>query len=159
MAAEELLVFPGLEELVALRAVRDVEATGEYDVCVVDCAPTGSALRMLRLPDVFRFFMTHFFDVKRRAARLIRPIAERVGAGRLVAPDAVFDAFERLYADVEVVRQGLDLEVIGFEDDGTPSKRNRPCRPRPIRASRCARYRNRRTSPGRPARSPLSPRW
>jgi arsenite-transporting ATPase len=107
MAAEELLVFPGLEELVALRAVRDVEATGEYDVCVVDCAPTGSALRMLRLPDVLRFFMTHFFDVKRRAARLIRPIADRVGAGRLVAPDEVFDAFERLYADVEVVRQLL----------------------------------------------------
>ncbi len=105
MAAEELLVFPGLEELVALRAVRDVEATGEYDVCVVDCAPTGSALRMLRLPDVFRFFMTHFFDMKRRAARLLRPIANRVGAGRLVAPDEVFDAFERLYADVEDVRQ------------------------------------------------------
>ena len=105
MAAEELLVFPGLEELVALRAVRDVEATGEYDVCVVDCAPTGSALRMLRLPDVFRFFMTHFFDMKRRAARLMRPIANRVGAGRLVAPDEVFDAFERLYADVEDVRQ------------------------------------------------------
>ncbi len=107
MAAEELLVFPGLEELVALRAVRDVEATGEYDVCVVDCAPTGSALRMLRLPDVLRFFMTHFFDVKRRAARLMRPIANRVGAGRLVAPDEVFDAFERLYADVEDVRQLL----------------------------------------------------
>ena len=107
MAAEELLVFPGLEELVALRAVRDVEASGEYDVCVVDCAPTGSALRMLRLPDVFRFFMTHFFDMKRRAARLIRPIANRVGAGRLVAPDEVFDAFERLYSDIEDVRQLL----------------------------------------------------
>ena len=107
MAAEELLVFPGLEELVALRAVRDVEASGDYDVCVVDCAPTGSALRMLRLPDVFRFFMTHFFDVKRRAARLIRPIANRVGAGRLVAPDEVFDAFERLYSDIEDVRQLL----------------------------------------------------
>ena len=40
MAAEELLVFPGLEELVALRAVREVEASGKYDVCVVDCAPT-----------------------------------------------------------------------------------------------------------------------
>jgi len=107
LAAEELLVFPGLEELVALRAVRDVEATGDFDVCVVDCAPTGSTLRMLRLPDVLRFFMENFFDVERRAARLVRPLANRVGAGRLVAPEAVFDAAERLYRDVESVSQIL----------------------------------------------------
>jgi arsenite-transporting ATPase len=107
VAAEELLVFPGLEELVALRAVRDVEATGDFDVCVVDCAPTGSTLRMLRLPDVLRFFMENFFDAKRRAARLVRPLAQRVGAGRLVAPEAVFDAAERLYRDVESVSRVL----------------------------------------------------
>jgi arsenite-transporting ATPase len=110
VVAEELLVFPGLEELVALRAVRDVEATGEFDVCVVDCAPTGSTLRMLRLPDVLRFFMEHFFDAKRRAARLVRPLANRVGAGRLVAPDEVFEAAERLYRDVESV-SGILLDA------------------------------------------------
>jgi arsenite-transporting ATPase len=107
VAAEELLVFPGLEELVALRAVRDVEATGDFDLCVVDCAPTGSTLRMLRLPDVLRFFMENFFDVKRRAARIVRPLASRVGAGRLVAPEEVFAAAERLYRDVESVSQIL----------------------------------------------------
>jgi arsenite/tail-anchored protein-transporting ATPase len=107
VAVEELLVFPGLEELVALRAVRDVEATGDFDLCVVDCAPTGSTLRMLRLPDVLRFFMENFFDVKRRAARIVRPLASRVGAGRLVAPEEVFDAAERLYRDVESVSQIL----------------------------------------------------
>ena len=107
LVAEELLVFPGLEELVALRAVRVVEALGEYDVCVVDCAPTGSTLRLLRFPDVLRLFMENFFDFKRRAARLVRPIATRLGAGRLVAPDAVFEAVERLYHEVEDVRQIL----------------------------------------------------
>ncbi len=107
VVVEELLVFPGLEELVALRAVRDVEATGDFDLCVVDCAPTGSTLRMLRLPDVLRFFMESFFDVERRAARLLRPLANRVGVGRLVAPEAVFDAAERLYRDIESVSQIL----------------------------------------------------
>jgi arsenite-transporting ATPase len=62
---------------------------------------------MLRLPDVLRFFMENFFDAKRRAMRLVRPVAERVGAGWLVAPDSVFEAFERLYQDVEDVRQIL----------------------------------------------------
>jgi arsenite-transporting ATPase len=107
LAVEELLVFPGLEELVALRSVKDVEAGGAHDVCVVDCAPTGSTLRMLRLPDVLRFFMERFFDTKRRAARLVKPVADRIGVGHLVAPDSVFEAFERLYGDVEDVRQIL----------------------------------------------------
>jgi arsenite-transporting ATPase len=107
VATEELLVFPGLEELVALRAVRDVELSGEVDVCVVDCAPTGSTLRMLRLPDVLRMFMTDIFQMKRRASRAVKPMADRMGVGRFVAPDEVFAAFERLFGDVEDVRQIL----------------------------------------------------
>jgi arsenite-transporting ATPase len=107
LVAEELLVFPGLEELVSLRAVGEVAAGGEFDVCVVDCAPTGSTLRLLRFPDVLRMFMTNFFDFKRKAARVIRPLADRVGVGRLVAPDEVFEAFERLYLQVEDVRKIL----------------------------------------------------
>ncbi len=107
LLAEELLVLPGLEELVSLRAVRDVERAGDFDVCVVDCAPTGSTLRLLRLPDVLRFFMEHFFDAKRSAARVLRPLARGLGAPDLVAPDEVFAAFERLYRDVEDVRQIL----------------------------------------------------
>lgn len=107
MVAEELLVFPGMEELVALRAIREVEATGEFDVCVVDCAPTGSTLRMLRFPDALRVFMDHFFDWKRRGVRLLRPLMERISADRLLPSEAVFDAFERLYRDVEDVRQIL----------------------------------------------------
>ena len=107
LAAEELLVLPGLEELVSLRAVREVEARGDTDVCVVDCAPTGATLRMLRLPDVLRSLMDHFWDWKRRTARALRPVAERVGLGRFVAPEEVFDAIERLYADIEAVREIL----------------------------------------------------
>ena len=105
IVAEELLVFPGMEELVALRAIREVEATGEFDVCVVDCAPTGSTLRMLRFPDVLKIFMENFFDWKRKAAKLIRPFASKIGVDVLVPGDEVFAAFERLYNEVEDVRQ------------------------------------------------------
>jgi len=107
MVAEELLVFPGMQELIALRAIREVEATGEYDVCVVDCAPTGSTLRMLRFPDVLKIFMQNFFDWKRKAAKAIRPLAATVGAGIYIPRDEVFAAFERLYLEVEDVRSIL----------------------------------------------------
>jgi arsenite-transporting ATPase len=107
LVAEELLVFPGLEELVSLRAVREVEATGDFDVCVVDCAPTGATLRMLRFPDALRVFMEGFFDLERRGVRLLRPLVDRLSAGRLLPREEFFDAFERLYRDVEDVRQIL----------------------------------------------------
>jgi arsenite-transporting ATPase len=107
LVAEELLVFPGMEELVSLRAVREVEATGDFDVCVVDCAPTGDTLRMLRFPDALRIFMENFWDVQRRGVRLLRPVVNRVLPGNLVPREAFFDAFERLYREVEDVRQIL----------------------------------------------------
>jgi arsenite-transporting ATPase len=107
LVAEELIAFPGLEELLSLRAIRRVEATGRYDVCVVDCAPTGATLRLLRFPDVLRFFMENVFDWKRRSMRAIRPVARRVRADRFLPSEEVFDAFERLYEDVADVRQIL----------------------------------------------------
>lgn len=107
LVAEELLVFPGMEELVSLRAVREVEATGEFDTCVVDCAPTGATLRMLRFPDALRIFMEHFFDLERKGARILRPLMERVSAANFLPREEFFDAFERLYGEVEDVRQIL----------------------------------------------------
>ncbi|MDH3520357.1 MAG: ArsA family ATPase [Myxococcales bacterium] len=104
---EELLVLPGFEELVALRALREIESSGAYDLCVVDCAPTGAMFRMLRLPEALRAIMEHFWEWERRAARAVRPFAERVGLGRFVAPEEVLDAIERLYAEVSDVRRIL----------------------------------------------------
>lgn len=106
LVADELLVFPGMEELFSLRAVREIESTEAYDTCVVDCAPTGATLRMLRFPDALRIFMENFFDLERRGARLIRPLADRVSRG-LVPKEEFFEAFERLYREVEDVRQIL----------------------------------------------------
>jgi arsenite-transporting ATPase len=107
LVAEEVLVFPGLEELMALRAVREAEATGEFDVCIVDCAPTGATLRMLRFPDALRIFMENFFELERRGARLLRPLVGRTPAGRLLPREEFFEAVERLYGEVEDVRQIL----------------------------------------------------
>jgi arsenite-transporting ATPase len=51
--------------------------------------------------------MQNLWGWNRSAARVLRPVAERLGAGRLVAPERVLDACERLYDEVEGVRQVL----------------------------------------------------
>ena len=38
---EELLVFPGLEELFAMFKILDIYEQKSWDVLIVDCAPTG----------------------------------------------------------------------------------------------------------------------
>ncbi len=107
LIADELLTFPGLEELVALQAIQGIEATGETDCCIVDCAPTGSTLRMLRFPDALRLFMDHFFEMERRGARAVRPLLERLHAESVVPGDEVFAAIERLVSEVDATRRLL----------------------------------------------------
>lgn len=107
LVAEELLAFPGIEELMALRAVREAEASGEFDTCVVDCAPTGSTMRMLRFPDALRIFMSHFFEIERRGARVLRPLVRGLGGGGLVPDESFFEAFERLYEEIDDVQRIL----------------------------------------------------
>ena len=51
--AEELLVFPGLEELFALFKILDLYEKAEHDVLIVDCAPTGETLTLLKYPEMF----------------------------------------------------------------------------------------------------------
>ena len=38
---EELLVFPGLEELFSMFKILEMYESGDYDTIIVDCAPTG----------------------------------------------------------------------------------------------------------------------
>lgn len=51
IAADEALLFPGLEELFSLLRILDACEEGRYDVIIVDCAPTGETLSLLRYPE------------------------------------------------------------------------------------------------------------
>jgi arsenite-transporting ATPase len=51
--------------------------------------------------------MEHFFELERTGARILRPLARRAGAGRLLPREEFFEAFERLYREVEDVRHIL----------------------------------------------------
>jgi len=75
--AEELSVFPGMEELFSLMEIRRHSKTGVYDVIIVDCAPTADTLRLLSAPEVTGWYLKHIFPVQRTATRAVRPVAVR----------------------------------------------------------------------------------
>jgi arsenite/tail-anchored protein-transporting ATPase len=94
--AEELAVIPGLDEVFALADIKEFATNGEYDLVVVDCAPTAETIRLLSLPDVLGWYMDRMFDTQRRLTRLARPILSRV-SGVPIAGDGVFGAIRRFY--------------------------------------------------------------
>ncbi|MGI9666620.1 MAG: ArsA family ATPase [Acidimicrobiia bacterium] len=109
--AEELTVFPGMDELFSLASVRDHARSGAYDVIVVDCAPTAETLRLLSLPEVMSWYMDKMFPLSKRVARVVRPVISRVST-MPVADDAVFENVQVFYERLDGIREILsDPEV------------------------------------------------
>lgn len=101
--AEELFMFPGLEELFALGALLDIDEAGAYDVLVVDCAPTGETLSLLTYPEKFGGFIERALPLKRAALKVGGPLVERVM--KVPMPeDALFDELAELVDRLERLR-------------------------------------------------------
>ena len=95
ISAEELTVPPGGDELFALLRLQAHNESGEWDVIVVDCAPTGETLRLLSFPDVARWWIDKVFPFERQILAAARPIARSLLDISLPSR-AVFSDIERL---------------------------------------------------------------
>jgi len=106
LLADELAIFPGMEELFCLLKIKDYHDQQRADVVIVDCAPTGSTLRMLSFPDMIRWYMKRLFHVERKVVQVVRPLVERLSD--LILPD------ERVYASFEALfnRAGAMKEIL-----------------------------------------------
>ena len=109
--AEELTVIPGLDEIFALIDVKTNVESGDYDVLIVDCAPTAETLRLLSLPEVMNWYIERIFPVERRLVKAVRPIVSKMTT-LPIAGDQVFDAIERLHRNLESVKQILTDEEV-----------------------------------------------
>jgi arsenite-transporting ATPase len=99
--SEELMVFPGLEELFSLLQILRHAREGRFDVLVVDCAPTGETLRLLSYPNALRWWLNRIFPFQRRMARLSRPVARLVTGGLEPPSEDALDAVEQVFRQVE----------------------------------------------------------
>jgi len=112
VAAEELTVPPGMDELFSLLQIREHHASGDYDVIVVDCAPTGETLRLLSFPDVARWWLDKVVPWERRLMAAARPFARSV----LDVPLPGEDAFAEVQA---LVRKLISMNEILRDRDNT----------------------------------------
>ncbi len=103
IAADEMAIFPGMEELADLLYIIDYSRSGKYDLIIVDCAPTGETLRLLSFPEILHWWMYRIFPIQRKAAILARPVL-RTLTDMPMPDDRVFDSIENLFSELEQMR-------------------------------------------------------
>ncbi|MDP9440874.1 MAG: ArsA family ATPase [Actinomycetota bacterium] len=104
--AEELAVVPGLEEIFALADIKGYAESGDWDVVVVDCAPTAETLRLLSLPEILGWYIDRVLPAGRAMTQVVGPLLSRMTTLPF-AGDAVFDSLRRFYDGLRGVRELL----------------------------------------------------
>src|SRR4051794_17038850 len=114
VSAEELTVPPGLDELFSLLQVKAHYESGEFDVLIVDCAPTGETLRLLSFPDVARWWLERVFPQQSRIMDAARPFARAVLDISLPGADVLADVsalIRNLIAMNEILRDHEHVSI------------------------------------------------
>lgn len=97
--AEELAVLPGMEEISLLLYINQYVKEKEFDVILLDCAPTGESLRFISIPTTLEWYMNKVFKLERTVVKYVRPVAKKVYNVPLPGDDyfkAIEDLFEKL---------------------------------------------------------------
>lgn len=120
--ADELLVFPGLEELFALFKILDIYEHMDYDTLIVDCAPTGETLSLLKFPEMFGSMLDKMLPIKRKMVKTIGPLIEKTTKIPMPA-DNVFEDVEKLLDKLDRLQAlMLDKEKVSIRIVTTPEK-------------------------------------
>ena len=119
---EELLVFPGFEDLISLLKIKQINDEDNYEVLIVDCAPTGETMSLLKFPELFKWWMEKIFPMKRKAAKIVKPIIDRTI--KIPLPDdKTFDEVEILYNKIdELHKLMLEKDKVSLRIVTTPEK-------------------------------------
>lgn len=108
--AQEIAIFPGMEELSAMMYVNQFRREGRYDVIILDCAPTAESLRFISMPTTLDWYIRHIFPTERKLLKMIRPLANRVSPVELPA-DSYFANIKELFEKIEGIDTLLEDPV------------------------------------------------
>ncbi len=108
--AEELAILPGMDEIFGLVRMKRHYDEGDFDVLIIDSAPTGTALRLLSLPEVGGWYMRRFYKPFQNISVALRPLVEPLFkpiAGFSLPDKEVMDAPYEFYEQIEALEKVL----------------------------------------------------
>lgn len=108
--------------MLALIKIKEFDDEGKFDVLIVDCAPTGETMSLLKFPDLFKVWMERIFPIKRKGAKILKPIVEPTL--KIPMPDdRIFDDIENLYNKVDELHTLiLNKDKVSIRIVTTPEK-------------------------------------
>jgi arsenite-transporting ATPase len=119
IVADELSAFPGMDEIVSLLHIHKQATERHFDRVIIDAAPTGETIRLLTMPDTFRWYAGHVSRLEKGVVRMLAPFAGRF----LRAPTEVLDALKKLDESTAELRVTLsDPEVSSYRVVVIPEK-------------------------------------
>ena len=68
-------IFPGFDDLFCLLKIKSLYESRDFERIMVDCAPTGETLSLLKLPELLAWYMERFFPVGKMMVRVLSPIS------------------------------------------------------------------------------------
>jgi arsenite/tail-anchored protein-transporting ATPase len=104
VAAEELAALPGMNEGSVLLWLEQAVREDDYDLIVVDSAPTGETLTLLTLPQVTQWWLSKAFPFQKLAFKSLG-FGVRKTTG--IPLDKGYDELEKIFEKLEAVRDVL----------------------------------------------------
>ena len=145
--AEELALIPGMDEIVSLLNIYRNARDGEFEVVIIDAAPTGETVRLLSMPDTFQWYANRISGINFKSATLslarpfikaflpsgevleaVQVLSERVKALREVLSNPDISSYrpvvnpERMVIK-EALRAETYLSLFGYPIDGVVCNR------------------------------------
>jgi arsenite-transporting ATPase len=120
--AEELAVLPGMEEVSLLLYINQYIRDKEFEVIILDCAPTGEAIRFISIPTTLDWYIKKIFKMEKTIAKFVGPVAKKVY--KVPVPgDEYFDAIEYLFERLRGIDQIMvDPEITSVRLIANPEK-------------------------------------
>ncbi|UZR92303.1 ArsA family ATPase [Chondrinema litorale] len=100
--AEELSALPGMEEASAFLWIEKYYEEKEYDIIIIDSAPTGETLTLLTLPQVTKWWVTKAFPFQRTAIKTLGSVIRNVTGAPV---DHGFEELENMFDKLEKVQK------------------------------------------------------
>ncbi|QTD39533.1 ArsA family ATPase [Sporosarcina sp. Te-1] len=104
IGTEELMIFPGFEELFSLLKIKEHVESRKYDVIIVDCAPTGETLRLLSYPNLLKWWVQNIFPYERKLLKVARPIV-KLTKGLDLPDDTTMDSLGQVVWELEELQK------------------------------------------------------
>ncbi len=119
VVADELSAFPGMDEIVSLLHINKQATERNFDRVIIDAAPTGETIRLLTMPDTFRWYAGHLSRYETGVMKALKPFAGRLMQG----PMEVLNAFNKLDEATAELRATLsDPEISSYRVVLQPEK-------------------------------------